>query len=57
MLGTDLAMDTARAQGMFAGLGALGDPEGQMGLGFLYATGTVVNSSQAQVILYLLGDI
>jgi len=52
MLGTDLAMDTARAQGMFAGLGALGDPEGQMGLGFLYATGTVVNSSQAQALLH-----
>merc|ERR1719402_1639624 len=45
-------MDTARAQAMFAALGAQGDPEGQMGLGFLYATGTVVNSSQSQALLY-----
>ena len=55
MLGSGLAMDTARAQAMFAALGAQGDPEGQMGLGFLYATGTVVNSSQAQVLQWIQG--
>lgn len=30
----------------------LGDPEAQMGLGLLHATGTMVNSSQAEALLY-----
>ena len=36
----------------FAALDEEGDPEAQMGLGFLYATGTVVNSSQSRALLY-----
>jgi len=36
----------------FAALDSEGDPEAQMGLGFLFATGTVVNSSQSRALLY-----
>jgi len=36
----------------FSSLEEAGDPEAQMGLGFLYATGTVVNSSQSRALLY-----
>ena len=36
----------------FTALDEEGDPEAQMGLGFLFATGTVVNSSQSRALLY-----
>lgn len=36
----------------FLSLEEAGNPEAQMGLGFLYATGTVVNSSQSRALLY-----
>ena len=37
---------------MFEEAAALGNPEAQMGLGLLYATGTTVGSSQAEALLY-----
>ena len=44
--------DTAEAKRVFEELGALGAPAAQTGLGFLYATGTESNSSQAKALLY-----
>lgn len=52
LMGTDVTIDTTRAHSLFSSLAGLGDPEGQMGMAFLYATGTVVNSSQSQALLH-----
>ena len=40
------------AKEVFTQLADQGHPEAQFGLGFLYATGTLVNSSQSQALLY-----
>jgi len=45
-------VEPAASHELFSKMAAKGDPESQMGLGFLYATGTVVNSSQAQALLH-----
>lgn len=45
-------VEPEQAHQLFSGLASQGDPESQMGLGFMFATGTVVNSSQSQALLY-----
>jgi len=45
-------VEPTKALELFNKLGSTGNPESQMGLGFMYATGTVVNSSQSQALLY-----
>ena len=52
LLGNRFAINPAAAHTLFSSLAETGDPEAQMGMAFLYATGTVVNSSQSQALLY-----
>ena len=44
--------DIPGAKAIFEEIAEQGDPNAQMGVGFLSATGTAVNSSQAQALLY-----
>lgn len=50
--GVHFRQDIEAAKELFQEVSELGDPEAQMGLGFLAATGTAVNSSQAEALLY-----
>ncbi|XP_056021105.1 protein sel-1 homolog 1-like isoform X5 [Ostrea edulis] len=52
VLGDYLPQDTGKAKVMFQDLAARGSPKGQLGLAFLYSTGTGVNSSQAKSLVY-----
>jgi len=52
MFGSELSLDIERSHQLFSKLASEGDPEGQMGMAFLYATGTLVNSSQSQALLH-----
>ena len=52
MFGSELSLDIERSHQLFSELATDGDPEGQMGMAFLYATGTLVNSSQSQALLH-----
>merc|ERR1719234_883340 len=52
MFGSELSLDIDRSHQLFSKLATEGDPEGQMGMAFLYATGTLVNSSQSQALLH-----
>jgi len=45
-------VEAVQSLDLFNQMGAKGNPESQMGLGFMYATGTIVNSSQSQALLY-----
>ena len=50
--GINFRQDLTAAQKVFEEAAALGNPDAQMGLGLLYATGTTVASSQAEALLY-----
>ena len=52
MFGSELSLDIERSHQLFSQLASEGDPEGQMGMAFLFATGTLVNSSQSQALLH-----
>ena len=52
LFGSGHAIQPDLAHQHFSALDEEGDPEAQMGLGFLFATGTVVNSSQSRALLY-----
>ena len=52
MFGSELSLDIEQSHQLFSKLASEGDPEGQMGMAFLYATGTLVNSSQSQALLH-----
>ena len=52
LFGSGHRIQPAAAHQHFSSLEEAGDPEAQMGLAFLYATGTVVNSSQSRALLY-----
>ena len=52
MFGSELSLNIDRSHQLFSKLASEGDPEGQMGMAFLYATGTLVNSSQSQALLH-----
>jgi len=52
LFGSGHAIDPAKSHALFSSLVDKGNPEAQMGMAFLYATGTVVNSSQSQALLY-----
>ena len=45
--------DVDGALEMFVELAKSGSPNGQLGLGFVYASGLAVNSSQAKALVYL----
>jgi SEL1 protein len=53
LMGDGVDLNLALAKDFFQRLADRGNPRGQMGLGFLYATGLHVNSSQAHALLYL----
>ena len=50
--GINFRQDLSAAQKVFEEAAAMGNPDAQMGLGLLYATGTTVGSSQAEALLY-----
>ena len=52
MFGSELSQDIEQSHQLFSKLASEGDPEGQMGMAFLFATGTLVNSSQSQALLH-----
>ena len=52
LLGNRFHINPKAAHTLFTSLAETGDPEAQMGMAFLYATGSVVNSSQSQALLY-----
>ena len=52
LFGNRFNINPRAAHTLFQSLADQGNPEAQMGLAFLYATGTVVNSSQSQALLY-----
>ena len=52
LLGNRFHINPKAAHTLFPSLAETGDPEAQMGMAFLYATGSVVNSSQSQALLY-----
>ena len=52
MFGSELSQDIEQSHHLFSKLASEGDPEGQMGMAFLFATGTLVNSSQSQALLH-----
>jgi SEL1 protein len=52
LTGVNFRLDLDAARKVFVDTGTAGNPEAQMGLGLLHATGTLVNSSQAEALLY-----
>ncbi len=52
MLGVHFKQDLSAAKADFDALAEKGNPDAQLGVGFLAATGTLVNSSQAHALLY-----
>jgi len=52
LLGTHDKQEIDTAADIFSKLTQEGNPDSQMGAGFLYATGTVSNSSQSKALLY-----
>jgi len=52
LLGTHTRQSIGESEGIFEKMAGEGIPEAQMGLGFLYATGTVHNSSQSKALLH-----
>jgi len=52
LFGSGHTIDPSKSHELFSSLVEKGNPEAQMGMAFLYATGTVVNSSQSQALLY-----
>ena len=52
MLGNHYKQSPDESHQLMSSLVEKGNPEAQMGFGFMYATGTVVNSSQSQALLY-----
>merc|ERR1719391_877193 len=52
LFGSGHSINPAKSHSLFSSLVDQGNPEAQMGMAFLYATGTVVNSSQSQALLY-----
>lgn len=52
MLGNHYRQSPEESHALMSNLVSAGNPEAQMGFGFMYATGTVVNSSQSQALLY-----
>merc|ERR1719189_344338 len=52
MFGSHYRQNPAEAKQLLDSLAEAGSPEAQMAVGFLHATGTVVNSSQSQALLY-----
>jgi len=52
LFGSGHTIDPSKSHAHFSSLVDDGNPEAQMGMAFLYATGTVVNSSQSQALLY-----
>ncbi|XP_076259356.1 HMG-coA reductase degradation 3 isoform X2 [Rhynchophorus ferrugineus] len=52
LFGTPLKQDISVAKEMFKELAEYGNPDGHMGLGFLYASGLTVNVSQAKALVH-----
>ena len=52
MAGIYFPQNPDSAKEVFVQLAESGHPEAQFGIGFLHATGTLVNSSQSQALLY-----
>lgn len=52
LFGNPLEQNLNEARGIFEELAQVGNPDGQMGMGFLYASGLAVNVSQAQALVY-----
>ncbi|KAA0197914.1 hypothetical protein HAZT_HAZT007241 [Hyalella azteca] len=52
VFGKHLPLDLQEARNIFTELADKGDPEGQMGLGFMYGAGLSHNSSQAKALVY-----
>ncbi|XP_060521129.1 protein sel-1 homolog 1 [Cylas formicarius] len=52
LFGNPLKQNIQEAKEMFEELVAMGNPDGHMGIGFLYATGLSVNVSQAKALVY-----
>merc|ERR1719309_821651 len=52
LVGDIVKQDVEKAHGLFEELSLTGYPGGQMGLGFMYASGIHVNSSQARALVY-----
>lgn len=52
LFGTTLKQDIAAAKIMFEELAEHGNPDGHMGMGFLYASGLGVNVSQAKALVH-----
>jgi len=52
LLGTHTRQNIEESEVIFEKMAGEGVPEAQMGLGFLYATGTVHNSSQSKALLH-----
>lgn len=49
LFGDNLPLNPRKARQIFEDLSAKGSPKGRTGLGFIYAAGISVNSSQAKV--------
>jgi len=52
LFGNHYRQNPPDARHLLQSLVTVGNPEAQLAMGFLYATGTVVNSSQSQALLY-----